>query len=78
MIDLPINHTSRVWRRRISQGMDQRTVAERAGISVSYLYRIENKKATPSPAVITALAAALDCTEDYLLERTYDPRGHAE
>ena len=45
-------------------------LAERAGVSTSYLSQVERDKTTPSLATLTALAAALDVQLRYFFETT--------
>ena len=45
-------------------------LAERAGVSTSYLSQVERDKTTPSLATLTALAAALDVQVRYFFETT--------
>ena len=67
--------TLRTWRdrltpaeadgRRRAPGLRRQEVAERAGLSVGYLTRLEQGRAThPSPLVLSALARALRLTTD--------------
>jgi transcriptional regulator with XRE-family HTH domain len=48
-------------RRRIEAGMSKTALAERAGVSVPTVCRIESGERRPSPALLVALARALDC-----------------
>lgn len=47
----------REWRER--RGMSYRVLAERAGIALSTLYRIESGKASPTVDMLAKLAEAL-------------------
>jgi transcriptional regulator with XRE-family HTH domain len=49
-----------VKRWRIDRGMTLANVAERTGLNVGYLSQIENDKASPSLACLSAIASALD------------------
>jgi transcriptional regulator with XRE-family HTH domain len=49
-----------VRRWRAERGLTLARVAERAGLNVGYLSQIENDKASPSLACLSALAGALD------------------
>lgn len=63
---------------RRAPGLRREEVAERAGISVNYLMRLEQGRASaPSPSVVAALARALhlDATESAHLHRV---AGHAD
>jgi transcriptional regulator with XRE-family HTH domain len=52
----------RVERRRLARGWDQSELARRAGVSSSYVNRIEaGKYGRPSVAMLTKLAEALGC-----------------
>lgn len=49
-----------ILRVRQDQGMTQRKVAERAGLAVSYVSRIENDHVQPTMKTLIALAEALE------------------
>jgi transcriptional regulator with XRE-family HTH domain len=51
----------REWRER--RGMSYRELAERAGIALSTLYRIESGVASPTVAMLEKLARSLDDAE---------------
>ena len=54
--------------RREREGLSQRALAEKAGISPSYLAEIEAGKKPGSMAAIKALAVALRVPMEYLVE----------
>lgn len=62
---------ARVRQRRRELGRSQTELAG-GRLSASYLSLLESGKRKPTPAVVTSLAAALDCTPDYLLHG-HDP-----
>lgn len=45
---------------RTERGMDRRELAERAGVSYSYVAEMENGHKPPSPSVLSRIAAGLD------------------
>lgn len=53
---------------REAKGITQTALAEEAGVSQSYLNRIENKKQVPSTKVIIAAAKMFGCTVDELIK----------
>lgn len=63
---------ARVRERRRKLGRSQTELAG-TRLSASYLSLLESGKRRPTPDVVTALAAALDCTPDYLLHG-HDPK----
>lgn len=54
-----------VW--RTQRGLTQQALAERAGITASYLSQLENGQRTGTAVVLQALATALDLTLDDIL-----------
>jgi|SRR5579859_3992939 len=62
----------RIRKLREKQEMTQQSLAERAGISVSFLSEIENDKRNPSGRVLLQLATALGTTMDFL-QRGIEP-----
>ena len=62
----------RVRERRRELGRSQTELAG-SRLSASYLSLLESGKRRPTPDVVTSLAAALDCTPDYLLHG-HDPK----
>ncbi len=64
---------ARVKKLREKQGMTQQSLAERAGISVSFLSEIENEKRNPSGRVLLQLSTALGTTMDYILRGIEPP-----
>ena len=62
----------RVRERRRELGRSQTELAG-TRLSASYLSLLESGKRRPTPDVVTALAAALDCTPDYLMHG-HDPK----
>ncbi|MBN2114404.1 MAG: helix-turn-helix transcriptional regulator [Acidimicrobiia bacterium] len=70
---------------RTDQGLDRKDLADRAGISYSYLAAIENGKKPPSSKVLFAIASALGLLSHELLasvetrlRRQHQPGGTAE
>ena len=57
---------SRLRQLRISKGLTQRDLADKADIDKSTVYRVENLQTTPSPTTIRKLAHALDVTPEEL------------
>ncbi|HVC15322.1 MAG TPA: helix-turn-helix transcriptional regulator [Acidimicrobiales bacterium] len=52
---------------RVSRGIRQEALARAAGVSPSYLSRIEAGQRDPSPPLLAALAHAVGCTTDFLV-----------
>jgi len=57
---------ARIKKLREKQTITQQALAQRAGVSVSFLSEIENDKRNPSGRVLLQLATALGTTMDYL------------
>lgn len=58
----------RIKRLRISRGLTQTELAERAGIPQSLISRLEGQtRDNPSADVLRRLARSLGCTTDYLV-----------
>ena len=55
---------------RTDQGIERRDLAERVGISYSYLTEIENGNKPPSSSVLAPIAAALGLRMSQLIEAT--------
>lgn len=51
----------RLRRRRVSAGLDQKSLATQANVATSHVCRIEQGSASASPRVLGRLAAALGC-----------------
>ncbi|WP_440073756.1 pyridoxamine 5'-phosphate oxidase family protein [Streptosporangium sp. OZ121] len=62
----------RITRRRESLGLDREELANRAGITPSYLAYVEQRAAAPAVETIERLAAALDTSTAELLGATID------
>jgi transcriptional regulator with XRE-family HTH domain len=63
----------RRWRRE--RGLTLAQVAERSGLNVGYLSQIENDKASPSLACLSALSSAIDVPITwFLLDASQQPR----
>ena len=61
------------------QGMTKQDLAERAGISISFLSDLTNGKANPSLKIMQSIAEALNTPLPLLLEATdLDPKALAE
>lgn len=56
-------------RRRALGGVSQEWVAEKSGLSLTYLGRLERDERTPSLQTLAALARALDCEVGYLVDQ---------
>ena len=61
----------RVRQQRIAQGLTQEQLAEKAGISFAFVGHIERGTRKLSVATLFALAQALNCSADYLLDITH-------
>jgi len=59
---------SRIRKLREQQDLRQQELAQRAGVSLSFLSEIENDKRNPSGRVLLQIASALGTTMDYLLK----------
>lgn len=59
---------------RTFRGLDQVTLAKRAGINPSVVCRIEGSGGFPSMITLVRLADALDVSSDYLMGRSADER----
>lgn len=57
---------------RIKQGLSQRALARKAGLSSSYLTMIENQNRYPSPSAARKICEALGKTFDELFELVDD------
>ncbi len=55
-----------VW--RLSMGMSRSTLAEKAGVSPDYIYRLEQGWANPRITTVRAIAKALETTAAELLD----------
>jgi len=65
---VPTNSLGRRLRElRVAKGIRQEALARSAGVSASYLSRIESGQREPSPPLLTALAEAVGTTVDYLV-----------
>jgi transcriptional regulator with XRE-family HTH domain len=69
-------HSHRVKETRERRGLSQQELADRTGIHVQQVYRIENAKSVPTADTLARLARELDVSADYLLGLTDDPEGH--
>jgi transcriptional regulator with XRE-family HTH domain len=63
----PTSLGSRVADIRASNGMLQKDLADKAGISVGFLSEVENGRRTPGAEVLLRIADALGASLDYLL-----------
>jgi transcriptional regulator with XRE-family HTH domain len=59
---------ARIRKLREKQNVTQQALAERAGMSISFLSDIENDKRNPSGRLLLSVATALGTTTDYLLQ----------
>jgi transcriptional regulator with XRE-family HTH domain len=57
---------------REQRGWKQKTLAEEAGISVTFLSEVENDRRMPGTEALLKLADALESTLDYLVKGTLD------
>jgi len=75
-VSSPLLHTlaSRIRHLREQQGRTRRDLAERSGLSVRFLARVEAGDGNISVLRLQALAEALDTTPDALLRPAADPR----
>ncbi len=55
-----------VW--RLSMGMSRPALAEKAGVSANYVYRLEQGWANPRITTVQAIAIALETTSAELLD----------
>lgn len=55
--------------------IDQKILAEKTGLSNVQISRYESGKRRPDPDTLAKIANTLDCTTDYLLGRTDNPKG---
>lgn len=55
-----------VW--RLAMGMTRAALAEKAGVSADYVYRLEQGWANPRITTVQAIAIALDTTSAELLD----------
>lgn len=58
----------RIVARRKELNMSQYSLAKKAGISQSGLSTIENEKNGPTASVLQAIASALNCSVDFLVD----------
>lgn len=61
----------RMRKERLSLGMTQEVLSEKAGISVSFLGQIERGERKPSLETVINIANALQVTVDFLLTDSY-------
>lgn len=61
----------RIAQRREEKGMTQKQLADRAGISVTFLSEVENGKRNISMGKLLSIADELDTTSDYLARGTH-------
>lgn len=64
----------RIKKLRKAQKITSTELAEKIGLSRTAISQIERKKSAPSVEALCRLAKALDCTPDYLLGFTDEPR----
>jgi transcriptional regulator with XRE-family HTH domain len=53
--------TVRIWRKRFEAGLSQPALAEKAGVSRSTVYRVENGLSPATAVTLRKLADALGC-----------------
>jgi transcriptional regulator with XRE-family HTH domain len=58
----------RLRRLRLRDGLSQRDLAERAGLTQSTVLRLENEQVAPRPSTVRKLARALGCRPRDLTE----------
>jgi transcriptional regulator with XRE-family HTH domain len=61
----------RIRKERLSLGITQEVLSEKAGISVSFLGQIERGERKPSLETVINIANSLDVTVDFLLADSY-------
>lgn len=61
---------TRILEKRLALKMGQKDLAQKAGISVTYLSQLERNKSVPSARVCVDIANALCVPMDYLLQDT--------
>lgn len=59
---------SRIKRVRINNGMTVRQLAEKVGLSASFLYQLEQEKTSPSFSTLKSIATALNTSITLLIE----------
>ena len=69
---------SELRKRRKSQGLTLEQLAEKSGMTFSYLSTVENNKRDPSLSTMQALASALGVPVGLLLEPAVDISAQAE
>lgn len=69
-MDMIETMASRLKTKRKERKWSRPQLARQAGISVPYMYDIEQGKRNPSPVVLARLADALQVSIDFLLGRT--------
>lgn len=52
---------------RIKKGLTQQTIADKVGVDVTTISKIENDKASPSLKTLLKIATVLDVEVEYLL-----------
>lgn len=62
-----INYGNAIKRIRIELGIKQKEIAERTGLSVTYLSLVENNKANPSMDTLNEIADAMDIPLEILI-----------
>lgn len=72
-IPIPVSMGRRVADCRERLGLTQKTLAERAGLSVTFLSEIENDRRVPGAEALLALANALGSSLDYLVKGVSGP-----
>ncbi len=75
MSQVPIEETVRLGKRiaelREDRGMTQKDLADRAGLSVTFLSEVENGKRNISMGKLLSIADQLETTTDYLARGTH-------
>lgn len=61
-----------IQRTRVSRGLTQAKLAEKVGVSINHISRIETGAGTMSLDSLVAVSNALDTTPDYLLMGEYN------
>jgi transcriptional regulator with XRE-family HTH domain len=74
---VPATLGERIAECRANLGWTQKTLADRAGISVTFLSELENGHRMPGTEIALRLADALGVTIDYLLRGHLSPTGPA-
>lgn len=76
-LDLTAKLISQIVRRRLEQGLTQAEVAERAGLSQTYIARIENMSVVPRIDTLLKIAQGLRLNVQLIPEEFFDEQAVA-